>query len=109
MAVLTCKSIRDTALTPETINDYCRKSGDDYISHGNIEENEHGFCVWRTDDESLILVNVYGDGTYWNNWATKKAKSLNMNKIFFATKRNPNAFVRKHGFEVTGYILERTV
>lgn len=89
--------------------DYYNRSGDTELGVGWMIENEHGFCVWRADEESIILVNVYGDGTYWDNWATEKAKELEKSKVFFATKRNPKAFVRKFGYEVTGYILERTV
>ncbi len=91
------------------IEDYCKKSGDNGLSEGTLEENEHGFCVWRKDGNTLILINVYGDGKYWNKWAEIKAKSLNMNKIFFATKRKPDGFIKNHGFDVVGYILQRSV
>jgi len=91
------------------INDYLQKSGDTELPDGTIEENEHGFCVWRTEDGVLLLVAVYGDGTHWNNWATNKANELNVKQIIFATKRKPGAFIRKHGFKVTGYILARAI
>lgn len=89
------------------LRDYYDRSGDTELGLGWVEENEHGFCVWRRQDGQLILVNVYGDGAYWNAWADKKAEELGVDTIFFATKRSPKAFVRKHGYEVTGYILER--
>ncbi len=89
--------------------DYFNRSGDTELGVGWMIENEHGFCVWRVQDEKLILVNVYGDGTYWNDWATEKAKELEIKTILFATKRKPNAFIRKYGYEITGTILERTV
>ena len=91
------------------IEDYCRKSGDSSVPAGNLEENEHGFCVWRVEDGVLLLVAVYGDGEHWNNWASEKAKKSGMRQIIFATKRKPGAFVRKHGFKVTGYILTRYI
>lgn len=89
------------------LRDYFNRSGDTELGVGWMEENEHGFCVWRRQDDKLILVNVYGNGTYWDTWADKKAEELGVEKIFFATKRNPKGFVRKYGYEVIGTILER--
>jgi hypothetical protein len=91
------------------IDDYCRKSGDKEVPDGNLEENEHGFCVWRLDDSALIIAAIYGDGDYWNPWIDKKAKEEGMKEIIFATKRNPDSFIRKYGFKITGYILARTI
>ena len=91
------------------LRDYFNRSGDTELGVGWMEENEHGFCVWRTQDEKLILVNVYGDGTYWNKWATDKAKELECDAIRFETKRSPEAFERKYDCKVVGYILERKV
>lgn len=91
------------------IEDYLRRSGDTELPKGNVEENEHGFCIWRIIEDKLILASVYGDGKYWNEWATKKAEKEGMNTVFCATKRNPAGFIRAHGFKVVGYILERDV
>ena len=91
------------------IEDYCRKSGDSAVPDGNTEENEHGFIVWRSDGGAFLIVAAYGDGKYWDKWAENKAKELNMKQIIFATKRNPAAFVRQYGYEVTGYILARPI
>lgn len=91
------------------LRDYYNRSGDTELGVGWMEENEHGFCVWRATEDSVVLVNVYGDGSYWDSWATEKAKELEKDKVLFATKRSPKAFVRKYGYEVTGYILERKV
>lgn len=88
---------------------YCKKSGDNSVPDGNLEENEHGFMVWRTDGITFVGVAVFGDGKYWNDWAEKKAKELNMKQIILATKRKPGAFVRQYGYEVTGYILARKI
>lgn len=95
--------------SPEQLNDYFDRSGDSVLEDGDLVENENGFCVWRQHKGSLVLVQVYGDGTYWNKWAELTAKELGMKNILFATKRNPLAFCRKHGFKVTGYILQRTI
>ncbi len=89
------------------LRDYYNRSGDTELGVGWKEENEHGFCVWRRQDDILILVNVYGDGTYWNEWADDKAEELGVSTIFFATKRNPAAFERKYKYEVAGTLLER--
>ncbi len=91
------------------IKDYLKRSGDSELSEGTLEENEHGFCIWRIEDNTLVLVHVYGDGQYWNEWATSKAREMNIKDIYFATQRNPEGFVRRHGFEVIGYILKRSV
>jgi len=89
--------------------DYFNRSGDTELGVGWMEENEHGFCVHRVQDDKLILVNVYGDGEYWDNWATKVAKDMGLKSVFFATQRNPKAFERKYGYETVGYLLERKV
>ena len=91
------------------LRDYLNRSGDTELGVGWMEENEHGFCVHRREDDTLILVNVYGDGAYWDKWATETAKELELSTIRFETKRSPKAFERKYGYEVTGYILERKV
>ena len=95
-------------MIPISIDDYFEKSGDTKIVDGTIEENENGFCIWRIQEDKLVLVQVYGNGKYWNEWATNKAKELKMKTIFFATKINPEIF-KPHGFKVIGHILERKV
>jgi hypothetical protein len=90
------------------LDDYLKRSGDKELPSGNIEENENGFCVWREYENNLVLVAVYGNGEYWNQWADLKAEELKKENIFFATKRNPKGFVRKYGYQITGYILERS-
>lgn len=89
--------------------DYFNRSGDSELGDGTLEVNDHGFCVWRTHKDKLILINVYGDGRYWDEWAEQKAKNMNKKSILFATKRNPEGFERKYKYKVTGYILERSI
>jgi hypothetical protein len=91
------------------LRDYFNRSGDDKLGLGWMEENEHGFCIWRRQEDKLILANVYGDGRYWDTWAAKKAEELGCTTISFTTKRNPAGFVRKYNCEVVGYIVERKV
>lgn len=95
--------------TQTQLDDYFKRSGDTELSEGNIFENSYGFCIWRTYEDVFVLVHVYGDGNYWNNWAEIKAKEFGMKKIIFGTKRNPSGFCRKHGFHISGYVLERSI
>ena len=100
----------DCQLMINPLRDYYNRSGDTQLGVGWMEEDpENGFCVWRVQDEKLILVNVYGNGTHWDTWATEKAKELELDTVLFATSRSPKAFVRKYGYKITGYILEREV
>lgn len=93
-------------MTP--LRDYLNRSGDEALGLGWMEENEHGFCVWRVKDGTLILVNVYGDGRYWDQWADEKCAEQKLTKIQFGTRRNPATFERKYGYKVTAYLMERT-
>ena len=96
-------------MIPVSVKDYLEKSGDTELHEGNVEVAKgKGFCIWDTSKDSLVLLQVYGDGTHWNAWATDKAKELGINKISFGTKLNPEIFF-SHGFKVIGYILERDI
>ena len=92
-----------------SIEDYLKRSGDKELLEGELEENEHGFCIWQVNNDKLVLIQVYGNGIYWDNWASEKAREMNLKEIFFATRRNPQGFVRKYGYEVIGYILKRNI
>ena len=97
------------SILKQDLTKYLQKSGDTELSDGTLITNSHGFCVYKFHEDSLVLLNVYGDGEYWNSWATEKAKQSNIKKILIGTKRSPKGFTKKFGFKVTGYILERTV
>lgn len=97
-------------MTPKTLKNYLEKSGDSYIHEDNLIENEHGFMSWTIrDDNTLVLLNVYGDGKYWDLFSNQLAKQMNLNKILIATYRKPKAFEKKFGYKLTGYILEKEV
>ena len=96
-------------MDPVKVNDYLNRSGDRKLPYGNLEENEHGFCIWVIDKNELWLLSVYGDGVYWNNWATEKAMKEGIKDIYFSTRRSPKAYIKKHGFEIIGHVLKRTV
>ena len=91
------------------VQDYLEKSGDTEILDGNTEtDKDKGFCIWRVQKDTLVLIQVYGDGSHWNQWATNKAKELELTTISFGTRLDPEIF-HKHGFEVVGYIMQRGV
>jgi len=97
-------------MIPENqIRRYIKKSGDQFISEGNIESNEHGFCVWGINGEKLVLINVFWDGVYWDEWSVSKARELKMKSIFIATKRSHKAYTKKYNYNVVGYVLEKGV
>lgn len=89
--------------------DYLDRSGDKAIPQGNIEDNEHGFCIWKIHKGRLVLISVYGDGEYWDDWSIQKAKEMKLKSIIVGTKRSPRPFVRKYGYKITGYMLEKEV
>jgi len=91
------------------VQKYFDKSGDEKIFTSNMEENEHGFCSYSIDKDVLIIGNVYGDGKYWDSFLSEIATNNGCVKMRFATRRNPEAFTRRHGYNVVGYILEKEV
>lgn len=94
----------------DNLQDYLDRSGDTELMSGNAEvHKEHGFCIWQLHEGNVHLIQVYGNGAYWNTWAENKAKELGVNKIVFATKRNPEGFCRKYKYKVIGHILERSL
>ena len=96
-------------MTEEDIERYLKKSKDTFIAIDNLIENEHGFMSWTTWEDYLVVIQVYGDGNYWNTVLDNLAKELGYKKIMMATKRNYKGFEKKFGFKLTGYVLERRV
>ena len=98
-------------MIPESeLRDYFKRSGDNELLEGvTIYKADKGFCVYGIDEEHLILMHVYGDGKYWDKWAEDKAKELGLDRILFATKRNPDGFCRKYKYDIIGYVLERKI
>jgi len=94
----------------EDIQKYFNKSGDNEILTDNLIENEHGFMSWTINDEGdFLILQVYGNGSYWDEVSQVLAEAMEAKKIIFATKRNYKGFVRKFGYKLTGYILEKDV
>lgn len=91
----------------ELLDFYFEKSGDSKITKENYIENEFGFSTHRVVDDQLVLLNVCGNGSFWDSFFCSYARELGLNKIVFGTKRNPKTFERKHGYRLVGYILEK--
>jgi len=92
------------------VEQYLKKSGDTKITPSNLIENDHGFMTWRvTDPDTFVLINVYGDGDYWDKFMVELTKKLGLKKIVAATRRSPKAAMKKYGYKQVGYILEKEV
>jgi len=97
-------------VSPEALQKYFDKSGDDKLRLDNlIEDEQRGFMSWSELDGNFVVHQVFGDGVYWDAFIMALAKQLKLKKIIMATKRNPKAFERKFNFALTGYILEKEV
>lgn len=68
-----------------------------------------GFCNWKQDNDIMYIGVTCGNGMYWNNFIQLKAKELGCKTLRFGTYRNPATFIRKFGYKVVGYILEKDV
>lgn len=89
---------------------YLKKSGDSYIHEDNLIENEHGFLSWCLDEDgSLVGLNVYGDGDYWDKFLESLAIQIGAKRIRFASRRNPKVWDKKFNYKVAGYIMEKEV
>jgi len=97
-------------MNAEDIKQYLKKSGDTSINPANLIENSHGFMSWRINKpDTFVLINVYGDGNYWDRFMVELAKQLGLKKIVAATRRSPKAAMKKYGYKQVGYILEKEV
>lgn len=92
------------------LRDYLNRSRRDATGFGWKEENESGFCVWRVEQNNVLVVpDVYGDGAYWDAWLTQKAEEMDCKTIRILTKRSPKALERKYGYSITEYVMEKAV
>lgn len=97
-------------MTPNQLQDYFNRSGDnEIIPNCEYLVNDYGFMSYRVEKDTFIIVQVYGDGKYWDEKANRLAKQFGLIKIMFSTKRNPKTFERKYGYRVTGYVMEKGV
>ena len=95
--------------TNMNVQRYLDKSGDERIFMNNLVRNEHGFASYYVDGEHLQILNVYGDGDYWDEFLTGIAIKNGCRALRFSTLRNPKALERSRGCKVIGYIMEREV
>lgn len=96
-------------MKPVSIEDYFKRSGDDSLMRGEVEQDETGFIIFRVDGDILNGLNIYGDGDKWRDRLIEIAKERGCNKIRCCTRRNPEAFSKKFGMEIIGYIMEKEV
>lgn len=77
--------------------DFLERTGDKTIVNTNYTENEHGFASYKIEKGLLHIIQVYGDGKYWESFFRKIAKENNIKKAMFYTRRNPKTFQRRYG------------
>jgi len=85
--------------------DYLKRSGDRYIDQRNYEENNHGFASWTIAGGKLLVLQVYGDGEYWDNYFRELAAKQGLGEYMFYTRRNPKAFARKYNASVVETLM----
>ena len=85
--------------------DFLERSGDKAITNTNYIENDHGFASYKIENNVLHVIQVYGDGKYWEKFFRKIAKENNVTRAMFYTRRNPKAFARRFGAKVVQYIM----
>jgi len=74
-----------------------------------VFDAEKGFCVCKQDGDALLVGDVTGDGRYWDTFLQTMARELGCKRIKFGTYRKPGAFVRKFGYHIVGFIMEKEV
>ncbi|MBP2644499.1 MAG: hypothetical protein H6Q67_2386 [Firmicutes bacterium] len=72
-------------------------------------DEEKGFCIWKQDGDTIMAGDVTGDGRYWDNFLQEKTRELGCKKIKFGTYRKPFGFIRKYGYHIVGFIMEKEV
>lgn len=85
--------------------DYMRRSGDRYIDKRNYTENEHGFASWEVCEDFVMVIQVYGDGKYWDTFFRALAKEHGLSRYMFYTRRNPKAFERLYDAEIVQTLM----
>jgi len=86
--------------------DYMRRSGDKYIDGNGYIENEHGFASWVAKPDCIHVIQVYGDGKYWDAFFRQLAKDRGVGSYMFYTRRNPKAFARKFGAKTVQTLMQ---
>lgn len=85
--------------------DYMERTGDRTIVNTNYTENEHGFASYKIEKDKLHVIQVYGDGKYWESFFRKLAKEKGIKQAMFYTRRNPKAFARRYGAKVVQTLM----
>jgi len=80
--------------------DYAKRSGDDAIESKNYIENEHGFASWDVEGDVFRVIQIYGDGKYWDRYLRQIAKEHRCKTAIFHTRRNPEAWKRRYNAQI---------
>ncbi len=96
-------------MTPEQQQDFLERSKDTTLRDDNLIENEHGFMSWYISEDKFVPLQVYGDGAYWQQRIEIMASDLGAKSILIGTRRSPKAYMRKYGYKLVGYVLEKEV
>jgi len=80
--------------------DYLARTGDPRIDGRNYIENEHGFASYEIGENHLLVIQVYGDGKFWDKFFRDLAKDHGLKSYIFSTRRNPKAFSRRFNASV---------
>jgi len=86
--------------------DYMHRSGDKQIDRTNYIENEYGFASWMEKPDCIHVIQVYGDGEYWDRFFRQLAEKYGVDSYLFYTRRNPKAFARKFGAKTVQTIMK---
>jgi hypothetical protein len=93
----------------EWLMKFFEKSGDDALIITNLTVTDFGFASFDVDGDELVIYQLYGNGKLWDKFFMDLVKKMNLKKIKFGTKRNPEGFEKKFGYKLVGYILEKEV
>lgn len=86
--------------------DFLQRSKDKYIDKRNYVENEHGFASWEIQGRLLMIIQMYGDGKYWDKYFRDLAAQNGIKTVMFYTQRNPKAFARRFGAETVQTLMK---
>jgi len=86
--------------------DYLQRSGDKHIAGTNYVENHYGFASYKICDNCIHVLQVYGDGKYWDYFFRQIAIEKGVDCYMFYTRRNPKAFSRRFGAKTVQTIMK---
>jgi len=98
--------VGQSVIPTEAQLDYMRRTGDISIDGANSVGNARGFASYKVGEKSILIIQTYGDGKYWDKFFRDKAKEHGVKFCMFYTRRNPKAFARRFGAEVVQTLMQ---